>query len=285
MAMVSRYVCLNGDFYLAGEAVFCGSNRAFAYGDALFETIHCLGTSAQAFDKHFARLREGMEALKMKGGDNFSEEILLKFIEKLLNKNRIFKGARIRITVFRNDGGLYTPRNNQVSWFMEAGELAHEKYELERAGLHMDIFDGIHKPVNWLSNLKTTNALIYVLAGIYCTENRLDDCFLLNQFGRITESISSNIFILLDGTLITPPLSEGCIAGTMRHRIIELALIEGISLEERGVLEKNLIEAEEVFLTNAIQGIKWISAYKDRRYFNFMSRKLIALLNRETFGS
>ena len=281
--MSSKYFCHNGEFYLSGEKSLSHTNRAFAFGDALFETIHCLGTSPQFFQNHWLRLTKGMEILKMKSDKDFIKENLRSYIEKLLNRNRIFKGARIRLTVFRDEGGLYTPERDSISWLIESSALAIEKYELNHKGLHIDIYDGVHKPINILSNLKTTNTLLFVLAGIYGKENKLDDCLVLNQFGRITESISSNIFLLLDEKLITPPLSEGCIAGTMRHTIIELANQLGYVVEERGILEKNLFEAEEIFITNAIQGVRWVAAYKDRRYFNFVARKMIVALNEAGF--
>ena len=221
----------------------------------------------------------------MEADKDFTKENLLFYIEKLLNRNRIFKGARIRLTVFRNEGGLYSPEKNSISWLMESTALPSEKYDLNHKGLHVDIFDRVHKPVNILSNLKTNNALLFVLAGIYRNECKLDDCLLLNQFGRIAESISSNVFLLLDNILVTPPLSEGCIAGTMRHTILELAPQIGYIIEERGILEKNLIEAEEIFFTNAIQGVQWVAGYKDRRYFNFAARKLTSALNEASFSS
>jgi branched-subunit amino acid aminotransferase/4-amino-4-deoxychorismate lyase len=278
--MERGFFVLNEKFYLDTERAISHYNRAFCYGDALFETIRCLGTQPCFMDLHSDRLIKGMKVLKMNAPNNF-RQTLSSTIEKLLNKNRIFKGSRIRITVFRDDGGLYTPETNNISWLMEASSLENEKFILEPKGLTIDIYDDIHKPVNLLSNLKTTNALIYILAGIYRKENRIDECLILNQFGRITESISSNIFIVHGKTIITPTLSEGCIEGTMRRTIIDLARENGYEIVEKGVLEKYLVDAEEVFLTNAIQGIKWVSAYKDRRYFNFVSRKLIAILNQQ----
>jgi branched-subunit amino acid aminotransferase/4-amino-4-deoxychorismate lyase len=277
------YICQNGEFYKDEEKILTLKNRAFTYGDALFETIHCMGTLPQFIDLHWARLVQGMNLLKMIPGEVISKDILVKHIEKLLNKNRIFKGARIRLEVYRNEGGLYAPSDDSVSWTMESSALEHEKYELNNKGLTADIFGEVLKPVNLLSNLKTANALIYVLAGIFRRENALDDCFILNQYGRLTETGHSNIFILLDDKLISPPLSEGCIAGTMRYTVLELAREAGYTVEERGLLEANLLDAEEIFITNAIQGIQWIGAYKDRRYFNFAARKLISALNQKAF--
>ncbi len=278
------YILFNGESFPADQNIIHHTNRAFRFGDSLFESIHCLGTRPQFLENHWARLSQGMKVLKMDPGKEFSLKSVDHNIEKLLNKNRIFKGARIRLSVFRDEGGLYTPEHNTISWIMESMPLDHEKFELNQKGLHIDIFDEVHKPVDILSNLKTGNALIYILAGIYRKENKLDDCLILNQYGRIAESISSNVYIVSGDTVITPPLSEGCIAGTMRHTMLDLISRAGYHIMERGLLEKNLLEAEEVFITNAVRGVQWIGAYKDKRYFNFCSRKLVPLLNATAFG-
>lgn len=281
--MPVNYICHNGKFVAEDEYTISHKNRAFCYGDALFETIHCLGTQPQFFENHWTRLNQGMKILKMQVGRDFSQHSLIQYIEKLLNKNRIFKGARVRLTVYRDEGGKYSPESNSTSWLVESSALEFEQYELNKKGLHIDIFDGVHNPVNILSNLKTTNALIYVLAGIFRKENNLDECLILNEYGRIAESISSNVFVVKEKKIITPPLSEGCIAGIIRNTIMELLSEMDYKLEEKGLLETNLLDADEVFLTNAIQGIQWIGAYKDRRYYNFASRKLIVGLNRVAF--
>jgi len=282
--MPARYICHNGNFIPDNNPVLSHGNRAFCYGDALFETIRGYGTRPLFFDLHWQRLSEGMKTLGMDAG-NISATELEAYLIKLLNKNRIFKGARIRITLYRNEGGLYTPSDSSISWLMESSELQEEKYVLNSKGLHIDIYDAIYKPVNMLSNLKTSNALIFVMAGLHRKKNDLDDCLLLNQFGRITESISSNVFIVKDDQIKTPPLTEGCIAGIMRHNVLEISKDEGFQIQERGVLEKDIYEADEIFLTNSVNGIRWAGAYKDRRFFNFKSKKINNVLNERAFKS
>jgi branched-subunit amino acid aminotransferase/4-amino-4-deoxychorismate lyase len=187
--------------------------------------------------------------------------------------------------VFRDEGGLYTPDQNSISWIMESMPLENEKFELNKKGLTIDIFDEVHKPVNILSNIKTVNAIIFVLAGIYRKENKLDDCIILNQYGRLAEFVSSNLYLVNGNTIITPPLTEGCIAGTMRVSMIKAASLSGYKIEERGILEHHLLDAEEVFMTNAIRGIQWVGAYKEKRFFNFAARKLIVRLNEQAFNN
>jgi branched-chain amino acid aminotransferase len=118
------------------------------------------------------------------------------------------------------------------------------------------------------------------MAGIYKTQNRLDDVFLLNQHGNLCEASSSNIFISYKKNLYTPALSEGCVEGVMRHVIINLAKQNGITLTEAQISPDILYEADEVFLTNAGRGIQSVIGFGVRRYFNGMSKILVEELNK-----
>ena len=82
-----------------------------------------------------------------------------------------------------------------------------------------------------------------------------------------------------NGVLYTPGLEEGCLAGTMRMQVINLALENGIKVYECNILPQNLLVADEIFLTNAINGVVWVSGYRTKRYFNNTARKLVNLLN------
>ena len=137
----------------------------------------------------------------------------------------------------------------------------------------------IKKQKNFLSNFKTKNGLMYVMAAINAKERNLDDVLIANDRGGILESSSCNLFVVSNGVLYTPGLEEGCLAGTMRMQIINLALTNGIKVYECNILPQNLLAADEIFLTNAIRGVNWVSGYRTKRYFNNMSRKLVALLN------
>ena len=118
-----------------------------------------------------------------------------------------------------------------------------------------------------------------MLAAITAKEKGLGDFLITNDDGGILESTSSNLFVVSNGVLYTPGLEEGCLAGTMRMQIINIALKAGIKVYECNILPQNLLVADEIFLTNAISGVKWVSGYRTKRYFNNISRKLISLLN------
>jgi branched-chain amino acid aminotransferase len=138
--------------------------------------------------------------------------------------------------------------------------------------------------MNPFSNLKTSNALIYVMAGIYASENKLDDCIIVNEKGFITETISSNIFLLKDKFILTPPLTDGPVAGIMRKQILKIAdMLQYRIYNEKSLTEKNIIDADEMFLTNSITGIKWVLAFKEKRFFNNSSQQFIDKLNEIAF--
>jgi branched-chain amino acid aminotransferase len=141
------------------------------------------------------------------------------------------------------------------------------------------LYQDIKKNKNILSNYKTKNGLLFVMAAISAKERELDDVLISNMEGLILESSNSNLFVVSNGVLYTPSLNDGCLAGTMRMQIINLAIQHGIKVYECPILPSNLLVADEVFLTNAIRGIVWVSGYRTKRYFNTISRKLVAYLN------
>ena len=164
--------------------------------------------------------------------------------------------------------------------YEEAEKLENEKYTLNTKGLVIDIFDEFKKPLNKLSNLKTNNAIPYVLAGIYKKKRNLGDCILLNENNNIIEAVSSNIFTVKGKSMYTPSLEEGCLDGVMRNRIIDIALDMNYIVFEDAILSVNdITAADEIFLTNAISGIQWVGAYKTKRFYNTAAKKLIADLN------
>jgi branched-chain amino acid aminotransferase len=227
-----------------------------------------------------------MNILKMNVPAKFSFDAfkLNDEIIRLSVKNKCFLGTRVRLSVFRNDGGLYTPENNEVSYVIEAIALKNTKFELNQVGLKVDIFEQYKKPVSKLSNLKTSNSLLYILAADYRKNYFFDEMLLLNENNFLIESISSNLFICKDEIIYTPSLSEGCISGVMRKKIIEISRKNNFEVINDCMLtEENLLQADEIFLTNAVTGIKWVGAFKKRRYFNRISKTLINLLNEELF--
>jgi len=277
--MTPVFINFNGEILPADTKLLSLKNRAFRYGDGLFESMRIMKGQLKFADLHADRLQRGMKALKIDSYSQMDTWFLKEKAEDLARRNKA-KHGRLRLTVFRDAEGLYTPAQNKMGWCLEIQPSDEPRYFLNSKGLIMDIFADLPKPTNYLSNIKTCNSLIYVMAGLYKTQNNLDDVFLLNQHGFLCEAGSSNIFIWYQKHLYTPALSEGCVEGVMRQVIIKIAKQNNIPVTEAQISPDILYEADEVFLTNAGRGIQSVMGFGVRRYFNELSKLLMDELNK-----
>ncbi|MES2456723.1 MAG: aminotransferase class IV [Bacteroidota bacterium] len=274
-----EYILHNDEFLPAGQPFLTAHNRSFRYGDGLFESMRMCNGKLRFAEQHADRLRAGMKALKMEGGNLLDEYFLRHKTTELCKRNKLRENARFRLSVYRAGDGLYTPASNKSGYILESSVLNEPTYELNKKGLIVDVYDELTKHVDKLSNYKTCNSLLYVMAGLYKKQHRLDDALILNQSGFLCESISSNLFVVYKKQIYTPALSEGCIAGVMRSAVMNIAKMNNIPLIEAQLNPEVLKEAEEVFLTNAIGGIRWIMGYGRKRYFNEVAKELSVKLN------
>lgn len=273
------YINFNGEILPADSILLTIANRAFKYGDGLFESMRVMKGKLKFPELHAERLQKGMKALKIDGYSQADSWFLKEKVEELARRNKI-KHGRLRLTVFRDAEGLYAPTQNKMAYCMEIQPIDEPRYFLNERGLIMDVYTELPKPLNWLSNIKTCNSLVYVMAGIYKKQNKLDDVFLINQNRYLCEANSSNIFVWYQNHLYTPALSEGCVEGVMRRVVIQLALDNNIPVTEAQINPEILNAADEVFLTNATKGIQWVMGYGVKRYFNRISKALMDELNK-----
>jgi branched-chain amino acid aminotransferase len=277
--MKPAFINFNDEILPAGSLVLSTDNRGFKYGDGLFESMRLMKGELKFADLHADRLQRGMKALKIDGYSQMDAWFLKERTELLATRNKCRHG-RIRLTVYRDAEGLYTPSQNKMGFCMEMQPMDEPRYFLNERGLIMDVFTELGKPLNYLSNIKSCNSLVYVMAGLYKAQNRLDDAFILNQNRFLCEGSSSNVFVWYNNHLYTPALSEGCVEGVMRQVVINLALQNNIPVTEAQINPEILYEADEVFLTNATRGIQWVMGFGVKRYFNKLSKMLMDELNK-----
>jgi branched-chain amino acid aminotransferase len=273
------YVFHKGEYVNEHQAFIAKDNRAFRLGDGFFESMRVIDGKVLFLEIHFSRISDTIKAYKMIAAENFNLELLRNQIQGLLSRNNITKGGRIRITFYRKSTGYYLPHSDDVNYLIESEPLLENEFILNPIGKTVDIFTDFKKDVNKLSIYKSLNAQLYIMAALHSKEKNLDDALIQNNKFAIIESISSNIFIVSNGVLYTPSLTDGCIAGTMRMNIINIALDNKIKVYECTLNPQNLLAADEIFLTNAVKGIEWVVAYRTKRYYNDMSKKMIQLLN------
>ncbi len=277
--MLPVFINFNGNIIPEDTQILTVSNRAFKYGDGLFESMSMLKGELKFAELHANRLQKGMKALKMDGHSEMDTYFLKEKAEELARRNKI-KNGRLRLTVFRDADGLYTPLENKMAWCLELKPNDENQYKLNTKGLIVDIYSELTKPNNFLSNIKTCNSLIYIMAGIYKSQNKLDEVILLNQNGFLCEASSSNIFVYYQKQLFTPALSEACVEGVMRQVVIDLARKMNIPITEAQINPNILYEADEVFITNASRGIQSVMGFGIKRYFNELSKMLNIELNK-----
>jgi branched-subunit amino acid aminotransferase/4-amino-4-deoxychorismate lyase len=281
--MDKQFINFNGQIIPADQQVLSVNNRGFRYGDGLFESMRCMNGAVKFPELHIDRIQKGMKVLKLENSSHIDSWFLREKVEELNRRNKTGPDARVKLTVFRDADGLYTPTSNKSAYILESQTLGDSQYTLNNKGLIIDVYDQITKPINVLANLKTCNSLVYVLAGVYKNQHALDEVLILNQNGFLCESISSNVFVVYDRKLYTPALNEGCIGGVMRQVVMRLAKENGIELIEAQINPEILHDADEVFITNASKGIQWVMGFSNKRYFNevakFLSEKLNNLKN------
>jgi branched-chain amino acid aminotransferase len=258
-------ICLNGKILPADQPLFNADNRGYRYGDGLFETIKVVNAEIVLDANHFKRLFTGMQVLNYTVPKHLTIEKLRNDILQLCAKNKCEKSARVRLSVFNGHGGLYDG-DDQIHYLAECWPINKTTSQLNENGLIIGVFTGCSKATDPLSNLKSANFLPYTLAARYAKANQLNDCLVLNTSGRIADSTIANLFMIKDGVIHTPPLTEGCVAGVMRGYLLESLSAAGYKVEEKPLTIEWLLQADEVFLTNAINGIRWVKRFGDTTY-------------------
>ena len=274
---MKKYFNYNGRFFADDETVLSKDDRSYRYGDGLFETMKLINGNILLEDYHFERLFLGLDVLKFNIPDSFTKQKIEKEIKELCKKNECERSARIRLSVSRGNGGLYDC-DNKFSYLIECWPL--EQKGFNENGLIIDVFPDARKSIDVFSNLKSANYLPYVMAAIWAKENKLNDALILNQHERICDSTIANVFWIKDNNIFTPPLNEGCVAGVMRKKILELATQNSDQLMQEAVLTQEiLLQADEVFLTNATTGIRWVKECQGKIYKNTSSSKIFTALD------
>ena len=265
---------------LSQDANILTQNRAFLYGDGVFETVKIIDNKILFLEDHYFRLMSSMRVVRMEIPMNFTMEYLEEQILSVVNANSLSASSRARITVYRNDGGYYLPQNNTVSFLIHTSALENVLYSFEKQHYEVDLYKDFYITKQLLSSIKSTNKIINITGSIFANENSLDNCLLLNDSKNVVEALQGNIFMLLGTKLITPPVSEGCLNGVMRKQILHLAKkLENLEVVESVISPFDLQKADELFITNVIKGIQPITQYRKKSFVTEVSSQLLEKLN------
>ena len=275
--MQSDYINYNGKIINSEEPVITANCRGFRYGDGLFETMRLDEGEVSLHKYHFERLFNGLSVLKFQLPSSFTPQFLYESIQHLCMKNK-HANARIRLMVFRGDGGVFDPVNHHPNYILQTWELPAGKLSLNENGLDIGIYKDAVKSIDILSNLKNNNYLPYIMAALHAKENKWNDSVLLNTEGRICDASIANVFMLKNDEVYTPSLSEGCVAGVMRRFLLEKLPAIGYKVHETKIEINDLLKADEIWLTNAVHKLKWVKSFNEKKFGNKVALNIFSKL-------
>ena len=268
----------NGELLDPSTPVFRANDRAFAYGDSVFESFRFSEGQIHFLIDHYFRLMSAMRIFRMKIPMHFTPEFFEEQVQKMISEDSSNQSWRVRLSVYRQGEGRYQPETNEVGCLATAEPMGRMEYELG-TGLKLDVFKDHLKPIHLLSSFKNANSSLYVIAANWLKENNLDECFLLNEKKQVCEAVSSNVFLVKENDLITPPLQSGCVKGIMRKQFLKMAPMIGLKPVEKDLSPFDLLKADEIWLSNSIKGIRSVKKYKLSEYSNERALDMLEALN------
>ncbi len=275
-----QYINYNGNIHDQHEPLLSVTNRGFRYGDGFFESMIMFDKKIPLLEYHWSRIEFTAAVLSAVLPSKLDTDKLMSLIYDLCSVNDLVANARIRIQFFRMGDGLYLPEEEKLGYVISMDKVENTKFE-PGDGLRVGLRDDCFKPVSMTSDLKTSNALNYVLAAQFAKAEGWDELIMLNAYGHLCEAIHSNVFLFKDNKFITPDLDSGCVNGVMRSYLLSVL---GDTVEERDIDANELETADEIIFTNAVKGIQWVKALGAKTYPNNKAVELTGILNNSLLG-
>jgi branched-chain amino acid aminotransferase len=255
------------------------NNRAFLYGDAVFETLIIFNDKILFWEDHYFRLMSSMRIIRLDIPDKYTPEFFKENIIKIHNSISQTRNSRIRINIFRFSGGKYKPKKNTPSFIISCESINYNTYELNKGHYEVDLYKDYYLDNQLISSIKTNNKIINVVASIYASENGFDNCILLNKDKLVSEFINSNLFIIRDEKIYTPTLKSGCLNGVLRKNLFKILSSSSFELCEQDLSTFDITQSDEIFGTNIAQGIFSVTKFRKKDYDCSKTKKIITMLN------
>lgn len=268
-------VNLNGQITSNSE-LLTPNNRAFAYGDGVFETMKVVAGKILFWEDHYLRLMASMRIMRMEIPLSFTMDYLEQQIQDtVVALNSTSPAYKARITVYRNEGGRYTPTVNTVSFVVVAEPIDSPFYLFSTDDYEIELFKDYYVNSGLLSTIKSTNRAINILAGIFAQENDYHNCVLLNENKMVVEATNGNLFLVFGNTIKTPSIESGCLRGVLRKQLLSMAKqLPEYQFEETSISPFELQKADEIFITNVLVGIQPVTRYRKKTYQHQVAKDL-----------
>ena len=268
----------NGDLRSKEDFSLSLDNRAFKYGDGIFDTLKYEDGTLGFLEDHYFRLMSSMRMLRMRIPMDFTLDYYEKQIKLTLEANDLNQEGRVRVNVFRQSGGLYTPLSNEINFIIEVTPLS----KLSDKFIEIELFKDFPVASGLLSTIKTNNRMVNILGSIYAKENDFQNCILINEKKELVEALNANIFLIKGNEIITPSLDSGCINGIIRKKLIELLKKnQDFTVKELSISPFDLLKVNEVFLTNSINEIQSVDRYRKKKYTKGKTEEIKTLFDAE----
>ena len=276
---MAKHLMLNSEILLSSKACLFADNRGLLFADSFTHTIR--GNSSKAFllKQDFEFITYAMRKLEMKIPSLFKMSVFATDLGLLLQKNRIYKGFEAHVTVFRNPSGGMIAEDNSISILIQVEPLQDEWYELNKRGLRVGIVKKFHIP-----EYQIENSLIPIHSQEYFI-NKIkdfslsDDWLLTSKNGVIQRSIGSIVIFVSENKIILPKKVHPEKLSVFMSYLVTVAGELGYYVYKGDVTEKDLPKFDEMFLANPVFGIRWILAFKEKRYFHKVSEQLLKEVN------
>ena len=255
------------------------NNRAFLYGDAVFETLIIFNDKILFWEDHYFRLMSSMRIIRLDIPDKYTPEFFKENIIKIHNNISQTRNSRIRINIFRSSGGKYKPEKNTPSFIISCESINYNIYKLNKGHYEVDLYKDYYLDNQLISSIKSNNKIINVVASIYASENGFDNCILLNKDKLVSEFINSNLFIIKDEKIYTPTLKSGCLNGVLRKNLFKILSSSSFELCEQDLSTFDITQSDEIFGTNIAQGIFSVTKFRKKDYDCSKTKKIITMLN------
>lgn len=278
---MENYYLFNGKYFKISEPIISVESRGIRYGEGVFETMKLVHNSLFLFDSHMERFFNGMELLKLKPPPFFNTLKIKNLVIDLCRKNHCSDFARVRISCIGSNGGVWDNSDQFADIIIQTWKLPEHYSEINSNGLVIDLCEDVRKSTDLLSNLKSNNYLPYLFAANKGKELKVNDMIIQNHSDHIVDSTIANVFIVKKNKILTPPLSDGPVAGVMRKCLLGILPANGFEVEECSLTKNDLLEADELFLTNAMYGLRWVQRFRDKTYSSNVAQKIYGLIRQQ----
>ena len=249
--MNEQIVYLNGEFKPISEACVSVLDRGFLFGDGVYEVIPAYGGNLLRLESHLKRLQNSLNGIRLQNplSDQEWQDMLNRLVEKNSGEDQ---GLYLQVTrgvAAKRDHNF--PQKVQATVFAMSNVLSPVSMTALEKGIEAVTLDDIR----WRAcNIKTTALLANTLLRQQATDKGAGESILIRD-GYATEGSASNVFVVLNGTIVTAPTSPLLLPGITRDLVIELAHTHDMPCEERDITEAELHAASEIWITSSTREV------------------------------